>query len=75
MRAMTVLIHRVAVLVDGAEAILVIKRTPPVEDEMSGQMITSGWRIRLKAGSKAYEYRANEDQVRLYNYRGSNYRR
>ncbi len=46
----------------------------PVEDEMSGQMMTSGWRIRLKSGSKSYEYRANEDQVRLYNYRGSNYK-
>jgi hypothetical protein len=46
----------------------------PIEDEMSGQMITSGWRIRLSAkGSKA-EYRANRDQLRLYNYQGSNYR-
>ena len=46
----------------------------PIEDEMSGQMITNGWRIRLKSGGKAYEYRANEDQVRLYNYKGSNYK-
>ena len=47
----------------------------PVEDEMSGQMITSGWRIRLKTSeSGGYEYRANENQLRLYNYKGSNYK-
>jgi hypothetical protein len=46
----------------------------PVADEMSGQMITSGWRIRLQAGDREVEYRANRDQVRLYNYQGSNYR-
>jgi hypothetical protein len=47
----------------------------PIEDEMSGQMITPGWRIVLGAGGKgSYEYRANKDQVRLYNYQGSNYR-
>lgn len=47
----------------------------PVEDEMSGQMIASGWRIRLSAGGKgSHEYRADKNQVRLYNYKGSNYR-
>jgi hypothetical protein len=46
----------------------------PVKDEMSGQMITSGWRIRLSARERDYEYRANEQQLRLYNYKGSNYR-
>ena len=47
----------------------------PVEDEMSGQMITSGWRIRLKAGSSgSHEYRANENQLRLYNFKGANYK-
>ncbi|HEY6189340.1 MAG TPA: hypothetical protein VIW80_16930 [Pyrinomonadaceae bacterium] len=46
----------------------------PVADEMSGQMITSGWRIRLSAGGQKAEYRANRDQLRLYNYQGSNYR-
>lgn len=43
-------------------------------DEMSGQMMTGGWRIRLKAGGRGHEYRANEDQLRLYNFDGSNYR-
>jgi hypothetical protein len=42
--------------------------------EMSGQMLTSGWRINLKAGGKNFEYRANKNQVRLFNYKGSNYR-
>jgi hypothetical protein len=46
----------------------------PVKDEMSGQMITSGWRIRLDAGGRKAEYRASRDQLRLYNYQGSNYR-
>lgn len=47
----------------------------PVEDEMSGQMMTSGWRIRLSASGKGgYEYRADKNQVRLYNYKGSNYK-
>jgi len=47
----------------------------PVKGEMSGQMITTGLRIRLKAGDKGgYEYRADDDQLRLYNYKGTNYR-
>jgi hypothetical protein len=42
--------------------------------EMSGQMLTSGWRINLKAKGQSFEYRANKNQVRLFNYKGSNYR-
>jgi hypothetical protein len=42
--------------------------------EMSGQMITPGWRIRLQANNQSFEYRANKQQVRLYNYNGKNYR-
>jgi len=41
--------------------------------EMSGQMITAGWRIKLNASGQTYEYRANKGQVRLYNYKGQNY--
>jgi hypothetical protein len=44
------------------------------EDEMSGQMISSGWRIRLSAKGQSYEYRADKNQVRLYQYQGKNYR-
>lgn len=46
----------------------------PVDDEMSGQMISSGYRVRLSAGGKGYEYRASRDQLRLYNFNGSNFR-
>lgn len=44
------------------------------DGEMSGQMITPGWRIRLGASGKTYEYRADKNQVRLYKYQGKNYR-
>ena len=45
----------------------------PAKDEMSGQMIASGWRIRFQAGNQSFEYRANKNQVRLYNYKGQNF--
>jgi hypothetical protein len=45
-----------------------------VGDEMSGQMITPGWRIRLRGKGQTFEYRANQHQVRLYNHQGTNYR-
>jgi len=44
------------------------------DGEMSGQMITRGWRIRLDASGKSFEYRADKNQVRLYKYKGKNYR-
>ena len=46
----------------------------PIEDEMSAQVITPGWGIRLKANGKTYEYRANAQQLRLFNLNGENYR-
>jgi hypothetical protein len=46
----------------------------PVADEMSAQVITPGWRIRLKAGADTYEYRATTRQLRLVNFKGQNYR-
>jgi hypothetical protein len=46
----------------------------PVEDEMSAQVITPGWRIHLQAGGETYEYRATERQLRLVNFEGRNYR-
>jgi hypothetical protein len=42
--------------------------------EMSGQMLTPGWRIRLKAKGQNFEYRANKHQVRLFNFKGANYK-
>jgi hypothetical protein len=41
--------------------------------EMSAQMITPGWRIRLRAGGDVYEYRANRNRIRLFNFKGANY--
>lgn len=46
----------------------------PLEDEMSAQVITPGWRIRLKANGKTYEYRASARQLRLFNFNGKNHR-
>ncbi len=45
-----------------------------VSGEMSGQMITPGWRIHLEANGKTYEFRANEHQLRLFNFDGKNYK-
>ena len=46
----------------------------PVGDEMSGMMLTSGWRIRLKAAGRTYEYRADRNQLRLYSFKGKNHK-
>lgn len=46
----------------------------PIGDEMSAQMIMSGWRIRLRAKGHDYEYRADRRQLRLHNFKGKNYR-
>jgi len=45
-----------------------------VNGEMSGQMITPGWRICLQANGNSFEYRANKHQVRLFNFKGANYK-
>jgi hypothetical protein len=42
-------------------------------DEMSAQMISSGWKIRLGANGDNYEYRADKYQLRLHNFKGKNY--
>jgi len=44
------------------------------DGEMSGQMITRGWRIRLEAQGQTYEYRADKNQARAYKFKGKNYR-
>lgn len=46
----------------------------PVGGEMSAMMITAGWRIRLRAAGRAYEYRATRGQLRLFNFDGANHR-
>jgi hypothetical protein len=45
-----------------------------LRDEMSGMMITPGWRICLAARGKTYEYRADRGQLRLYDFKGKNYK-
>ncbi len=44
------------------------------DGEMSGQMMTRGWRIKLEAQGQTYEYRADKNQVRAFNFKGKNYR-
>ncbi|HEX7315233.1 MAG TPA: hypothetical protein VF297_15000 [Pyrinomonadaceae bacterium] len=46
----------------------------PLRDEMSTMMIMTGWRIRLASGGKTYEYRADRNQLRLYDFKGKNYK-
>ena len=41
--------------------------------EMSAQMISSGWKIKLGANGDDYEYRADKYQLRLHNFKGKNY--
>jgi hypothetical protein len=45
----------------------------PVDDEMSAQMISSGWSIKLGANGKNYEYRADKYQLRLRDFKGHNH--
>jgi hypothetical protein len=45
----------------------------PTAGEMAAQMISSGWEIKLRAGGKTLEYRADKYQVRLHNFGGKNY--
>jgi hypothetical protein len=42
-------------------------------DEMSAQMISSGWQIELSAGGKTYDYRADKYQLRLKGFNGTNH--
>ena len=45
----------------------------PAVDEMSAQMISSGWKIKLGVNGDKYEYRADKYQLRLHNFNGKNY--
>lgn len=48
----------------------------PLDGEISMMMITKGWRLVLqtKTDGERFEYRANPQQVRLFQYQGSNFR-
>jgi hypothetical protein len=41
--------------------------------EMAAQMMTSGWKIKLNAEDRNFEYRADKYQLRLHNFKGKNY--
>jgi hypothetical protein len=43
-------------------------------NEVSLEVMVNGWRITLAANGERYEYRADRKQVRLFNFRGGNYR-
>jgi hypothetical protein len=45
----------------------------PADGEMSAQMISYGWQIKLSARGKNYEYRADKYQLRVHNFNGANY--
>lgn len=45
----------------------------PTDDEMSAQMISSGWQINLAAAGETYDYRADKYQLRLRGYKGTNH--
>lgn len=45
----------------------------PVDDELSTQMISSGWRVTLRADGETYDYRADKYQMRLSNHKGKNH--
>lgn len=45
----------------------------PASGEMSAQMISGGWQIKLGADGKNFEYRADKYQLRLYDFKGTNH--
>jgi hypothetical protein len=46
----------------------------PLQNEVSLEVMANGWQITLATGGQQYQYRADRKQVRLFNFRGSNYR-
>lgn len=45
----------------------------PESDEMSAQMISTGWQFDLEADGKTYEYRGDKYQLRLKGFDGKNH--
>lgn len=43
------------------------------DGEMSAQMISTGWEIKLEAQKKTYEYRADKFHLRLVDFKGRNH--
>jgi len=79
-RSKTDLAERTGVAEDEIEIVSVIDTDFPdmslgasVDDEMSAQMISTGWKINLRADGKDFEYRADKYHLRLYQFDGTNY--
>ncbi|MEO8041301.1 MAG: hypothetical protein ABI646_01710 [Acidobacteriota bacterium] len=45
----------------------------PVDGEMSAQMISTGWEIKLGSDGETYAYRADKYQLRLVDFDGQNF--
>jgi hypothetical protein len=45
----------------------------PVSGDMSAQIISTGWEIKLGVESETYEYRADKYQLRLVDFDGQNF--
>ena len=45
----------------------------PADGEVSAQMIATGWKIKLGAEGKSYEYRGDKYQLRLVDFDGRNF--
>ena len=45
----------------------------PASGEIAATMMTSGWKIKLQAQERNFEYRADKYQLRLHNFKGKNY--
>jgi hypothetical protein len=79
-RAKRDLAQRTGISADNIEAVSVeetefpdMSLGAPASDEMSAQMMSSGWRINLRAEGENYEYRADKYQIRLCNFKGTNH--
>lgn len=79
-RAKTDLAERTGVADDEIETVSVEETDFPdmslgaaVGDEMAAQMISTGWKINLRARGEDYEYRADKYHLRLYQFEGTNY--
>ena len=74
------LIQRLDVSEDAVREISVTEKDFPdmslgaaANGEMSAQMISSGWEIRLGVDDSEYEYRADKYQLRLVDFEGKNH--
>lgn len=79
-KAKSDLSRRLGTAVDSIRTVSVVKTDFPdmslgagVSGELSAQMIATGWVIKLSAGGKGYEYRADKSHLRLVGFAGRNH--